>query len=76
MSSKFKLKDYEKPEKGQNNEQNILLAVGFEVDFSSLFFLFPPRSTGGRCRIHEIRGATPPHPVDAIAVAMLYCQLG
>jgi len=38
MSSKFKLKHYEKPEKGQNNEQNILLAVGFEVDFSSLFF--------------------------------------
>ena len=40
--------------------------------FRVYFFLYPPRSTGGRCRIHEIRGATPPHPVDATAVAKLY----
>jgi len=38
MSSKYKLKHHEKPKKGQNNEQNILWAVGFEVDISSLFF--------------------------------------
>ena len=43
--------------------------------FRVYFFLFPPRSTGGRCRIHEIRGATPPHPVDATAVAKLYLYL-
>ena len=36
MSSKYKLKHLEKPEKDQNNEQNSVCAVGFEVDFSIL----------------------------------------
>ena len=39
------------------------------------WFLNPPRSTGGRCKINESRGGTPPHPVDVTAVAKLYTEI-